>query len=75
MSITKAIQIVAVWEITSFWQLDITFCSLLDNRASVKDDKSNFVLRACYLLSLSRPMLPSVGGLIAIFTGASWSRG
>ena len=63
---------VAVWDFTSFWQFDILFCLVHDNHASVmsvsimsikkinkanKDDKSDFVL-----LSLFRPMLPSVGG-------------
>ena len=27
---------VAVWDFTSFWQLDIIICSVLDNHASVK---------------------------------------
>ena len=68
---------VAVWDSTSFWQFEIIFCSMLDNHASVKGqcqykaykhDKSNFILRGCYLLSLLRPMLSSVGGFaISVF--------
>ena len=27
---------VAVWDVTSFWQFDIIFCSVLDNHESVE---------------------------------------
>ena len=70
---------VAVWDFTTFWQFNIIFCSILDNHASdnvnIKHTRMTSLtslLSGCYLLSLLRPMLPSVGGnlpspLIAIF--------
>ena len=63
---------VAIWDFTSFWQFDIIFCSMLDNHASVTQVNVDIkharmtsltsFLRGCYLPSLLRPMLPSVGG-------------
>ena len=58
---------VAVWDVTSVWQFNIIFCSMLDNRASIKLKYTRLTsltsfLRGCYLLSLLRPMLPLIGG-------------
>ena len=66
---------VAVWDFNSFWQFDIIFAQcliimhLLNRYKAYKGDKSNFVLRGCYLLSLLRPMLPSDGGFAISLDG------
>ena len=60
-------QMVVVWDFTSFWQFNIIFCSMLDNHTSIKLKHTKMTsltsfLRGCCLLSLLRPMLPSVRG-------------
>ena len=61
-------QMVAAWDFTSFCQFDIFFCSVVDNHAGnvsinhTRMTSLTLFLRGCYLLSLLRPMLPSVGG-------------
>ena len=59
---------VAVWDVTSFWQFDLIFCSMLDNHASVKQVMSIQVYKDDLSSFLFKRMLFAI--FFAIFCGA-----